>query len=316
MVLSRRRPSGTPSWPIVLLAGCESGGKSWTAAEATGHEWFGSSLWLEIGEGSANEYIRVPGADYEIHCHDGSYAEILAQIRDAATEPIVDGKPNLLVVDSMTELWDLLSDEQQTIANHRRKGKSGGDATITMDQWNAAKKRWGYVVSELRRFPGPVITTARLDQVAVVAPSGQPTGDTTWKIRTEKNYPFEVQVVMQARVPRQWVMTGITSTYLLLPEGGYMKWPGYSVVEQLGRMGLDPTTARLSTYVEPDAGRVIGEADRARNALREILDAKRINTADAVAKFKADGHGDLATSNDSVAITALVDHYGASAVTA
>lgn len=307
MTLTRRKPSGKPSWPIVLLAGCEGAGKSWAAAQATGSERFGTSLWLEIGEQTADEYGAVPGADFEILEHDGSFGEILAQLRAAVAEPPVEGKPNLLVVDSMTELWDLLSDEQQTIANRRRSKNANGDATITMDQWNAAKKRWGYVVSELRRFPGPVVITARLEQVAVVGPNGQPTGSSTWKIRAEKNLPFEVQVVMQAREPRQWMLAGITSTRLHLPDAGYLNWPKFTVEDLLSKMGLED--AQPSTYVKTDSSRVVGEADRARDMLIEVLKRTGVTRPEASARFQSEGHGDLATSQDSVAIGELTAYY-------
>lgn len=307
MTLTRRKPSGKPSWPIVLLAGCEGAGKSWAAAEATGSDRFGTCMWVEIGEQTADEYGAVPGASFEILEHDGSFGEILAQIRAAVAEPLVDGKPNLLVVDSLTELWDLLSDEQQTIANRKRAGKNGADATITMDQWNAAKKRWGYVISELRRFPGPVIATARLDQVAVVGSSGQPTGASTWKIRAEKNLPFEVQVVMQAREARQWVMTKIANTRLQLPDEGYLKWPKFTVEDLLSKMGLED--AQPSTYVKTDSSRFVGEADRARQMLIEVIDRTGVTRAEAAAKFQSLGHGDLGTSQDSVAIGELTAYY-------
>ncbi len=307
MALTRRKPSGKPSWPVVLLAGCEGGGKSWAAAEATGSARFGKALWLEIGEQTADEYGAVPGADFEILEHDGSYAEILAQLRAAVAEPKVEGKPNLLVVDSMTELWDLLSDEQQTIANRKRNAKNGGDATITMDQWNAAKKRWGYVISELRRFPGPVVVTARLENVAVVGANGQPTGSHTWKIRAEKNLPFEVQVTMQAREPRQWVMTGISNTRLILPDEGSLRWPKFTIEDLLSKMGLED--AQPSTYVKTDSSRVVGEADRAREMLLAVLEKTGVTPAEASARFQSDGNGDLRTSQDSVAIGELTQYY-------
>lgn len=307
MTLTRRKPSGKPSWPIVLLAGCEGGGKSWAAAEATGSPRFGTSLWLEIGEQTADEYGAVPGAEFDILEHDGSFGEILAQLRAAVAEPLVEGKPNLLVVDSLTEMWDLLSDEQQTIANRKRNGKNGQDATITMDQWNAAKKRWGYVVAELRRFPGPVVVTARLEQVAVVGANGQPTGSSTWKIRAEKNLGFEVQVVMQAREPRQWVMTKIANTRLQLPDDGFLKWPKFTVEDLLSKMGLED--AQPSTYVKTDSSRVVGEADRAREMLLAVLEKTGVTPAEAAARFQTEGNGDLRTSQDSVAIGELTQYY-------
>lgn len=318
MTLTRRKPSGKPGWPLILLAGCEGAGKSWTAAEATANPIFGSCLWVEIGESTADEYGEVPGARYEIFGHDGSYGEILAQIRAAVTEPQLDGKPNLLIVDSMTELWDLLSDEQQAMANRRRGKNANGESTITMDQWNAAKKRWGAVLDELRKFPGPVVLTARLEQVAVVGANGQPTGASTWKIRAEKNLPYQVQAILQAREPRQWMLTRITSARLLMPEQGFLPWKGYTVADQLEKMGLhDAEQVQASTYVAPDAGAIIVETERAQEAdgaramLRQTLDKLHIKPGEAVAKFAEDGHGDLRTSTDVEAIGELAQWFAA-----
>lgn len=320
MTLTRRKPSGKPGWPIILLAGCEKAGKSWTAAAATGNEMFGTSLWIEIGECTADEYGAVPGARFEILGHDGSYAEILAQIRAAVAEPLIDGKPNLLVVDSMTELWDLLSDEQQAMANRRRGKNANGEATITMDQWNAAKKRWGAVLEELRKFPGPVVLTARLEQVAVVGANGQPTGASTWKIRAEKNLGYQVQVIMQAREPRQWVLTGISNAYLSMPEQGYLPWPGYTIADQLPKMGLNALDeVPASTYVAPDSSAIVAEADRAQEAetarrmLRKTLDQVKADPSEAVAKFKADYGEDLRTTLNVEAIGELAQWYASDA---
>lgn len=305
MTLNRRRPSGKPSWPVVLLAGIEGSGKSWAAAEATAMERIGSSFWVQVGEQTADEYGNVPGADYEIIEHDGSFTEILTAIREAAAEPVKD-KPNLLVVDSMTEIWDLLSDEQQVLAN-RKRGKNGNDATITMDQWNAAKKRWGYIVSALRSFPGPVIVTSRLEEVAVVGSNGSPTGAKTWKIRAEKNLPYEATVVVQARTPREWVLTKIASTKLLLPEQGFLKMPKFTIDGLLEQMGLEDV--QPSTYVKTDSSKAVGEADRARKHLLEIVKRTGVDPAEAIAKFQADGFGDLATSEDAMAIAELSVYF-------
>lgn len=258
MTLRTRKPSGRPSWPLILLAGVEGSGKTWSAAEATGISMVGSAWWIEIGEQMADEYIKVPGADFEIIDHDGTYRNIAEQIREAAAAPTVDGKPNMLVVDSMTELWDLLSGEQQEIAN-RKRGNKTTEAPITMDQWNAAKKRWNQVIDALRSFPGPVILTSRLESVAVVGPDGKPVqGASSWKIRAEKNLPYEVQVVMQAQQPRHWTMTKVASTQLIMPPVGVLPWPEFTVEELLIRMGLDQievstkrTYVRTQTAPEP-----------------------------------------------------------------
>lgn len=251
--LRTRRPTGQVSWPIIILAGVEGGGKTWSAVEATSMELIDRAFFLEVGERMGDEYAAVPGSDYEIVEHDGTWRQILASVGAAAAVAPADGKANLLIVDSVTEVWTLLSDMAQHQANvrARQKGRGGGgDAQITMDLWNAAKDALGDFLGALRSFPGPVILTARLDHVSVVE-GGKPTGDSTWKIRAEKNLPYQATVIMQARQPRDWLMTKIASTKLQLPPGGEKKiGPSFTVEALLEQMGVTAGTS-ASTYVRP-----------------------------------------------------------------
>ena len=162
MTLRTRKPTGKAPWPLVLLAGREKCGKSFTASKFSGSDLIDRTFYIEIGEGSADQYGAIPGARYEIVEHDGSWADILRAIEEAVAEPTPNGKPHALVLDSMTELWGLLSDEQESIAKKR------GKDTVTMDQWNAAKKRWRKIIDAARRNRGPVIFTARYNEVTVM----------------------------------------------------------------------------------------------------------------------------------------------------
>lgn len=259
------RPTGSASYPIVLLAGVQGGGKSWAAAEATGLPYFKRSFWLELGEQMADEYGDVPGADYEIINHDGSYKQILAACKWAARESKTSG-PGVFVLDSATELWSMLSDEQQLAANRRMDNKAAQgrgrsraedqEADVTVDLWNKAKDRSNDVMDALREFNGLVILTARLDDQAVIGAGGQPTGDRIWKVRTHKEVPYYAQVVMQARAPRQWTMTKVASTKLSMPKEGYKDWPDFTIEELLILMELDGDrnpAARNFTRADPGA---------------------------------------------------------------
>lgn len=260
MEFSTHAPTGRPSWPLILLSGIQGGGKSWTAAEASALPMFGRTFWLEIGERTADEYGAVPGARYEIIDHDGSWRQIMGAAEWAGQQPTIDGKPNLLVLDSMTNVWALLKDEAQVNANRRaeRKGRrvADMDVDITMDLWNQAKDSMSDLLNVARRFPGPVLLTARLDETTVVV-DGAPTRDKVWKVQAEKNLPYEVTVVMQARAPRQWTMTKISNAKLEMPAKGYEDWPHFSIEELMIRMELDSATVAPSTYVRlnPSAAR-------------------------------------------------------------
>ena len=261
-------PTGRPAWPLILLGGIEGAGKSWTAAAASALDMFGRTLFLEVGEQMADEYGAIPGAKYEIIRHDGSERQIVQAAQWAAEQPTTDGKPNLLIIDSMTEVWQVMQDEQQAIANRRAQAKgrsTASDATITMDQWNKAKDHFNDVVMAARKFPGPVIMTARLDNVSVVE-GGSPTGEKIWKIRSEKNLPYAATVILQAREPRRWTLTKIASRVLQLPPEGSMAWPDFTVEELLVRMELDnPENVVSSTYVRPTANEAAATSTDTRN---------------------------------------------------
>ncbi|MDO4888139.1 MAG: AAA family ATPase [Actinomycetaceae bacterium] len=214
MALKTRRPTGRSPWPFLLIAGGEKCGKSYACAEFSASPLTGRTLWIEVGESSADQYGALPGADYEIVDHDGTFPSILQAAIDATSEPAT-GRPNAIIVDSATNLWDLLCDEQQAVAARR------GKTSPTMDQWNTAKRQWRQFVDVLRRHAGPVIVTARFEQVTVVD-GGRPTGEKQWKIRAEKNLPFDVDGIVEIPHPRQYYLSGMRSLHLQVPPGEHM----------------------------------------------------------------------------------------------
>lgn len=252
-----RQPTGKPPWPTILLAGGEKSGKSWAAAEFSGSDMIGRTFFIEVGENYADEYGAIPGARYEIVEHDGTFRDILAAVEWATLQERVDGKPNCIIFDSATVLWDMLSDQAQRTANARwRKRNPDAQAPddeiqITMDLWNVAKGRFAEVIGLLYRHDGPSIVTARLEQVAVVGAGGKPTNEKAWKVRAEKNLPFEVDAVIQAREPRKFQITGLRSTKFQLPAGESIPMPGFTVEGFLRNLGLDVPGATAPRSVTP-----------------------------------------------------------------
>lgn len=255
MAITARKPTGRTAWPFILLAGVEGGGKTWAAVEATTMEEVHRAFFIELGEGMADEYGQVPGADFEIIEHDGTVGMVREAIAWASEQTAPDGKHNLLIFDSLSELWALLSDNAQAEANRRatRKGRRvpEGGAQITMDLWNRATDVWEGIITQLRRFPGPVIGTARLEQVTLMDANGQPTKDKDWKIQAQKRLPYRVQVIVQARQPRTWTMTKIATTVpeLQLEPGKEVTFKDFSVPQLLEKMGVGAGTV-ASTFRE------------------------------------------------------------------
>jgi len=219
-MLKTRKPTGLAPWPLLLVTGGQKCGKSYACSAFSASDLVDRTLWLEIGEGSADLYGAIPGARYEIVEHDGSYAGILEATKDAVAEKPRGTKPNCIVVDSATELWDLLSSEQQGIATKR------GKETITMDQWNVAKRRWRQWLDVLRQHCGPVLLTTRYEQVTVVDKTGKPTTQKQWRTRAEKNIEFEVDGIIEVPKPREFYLSGMRSLAFPTPPGGHLPLTG------------------------------------------------------------------------------------------
>ncbi len=226
-----------PSWPILLLAGREKSGKSWACAQASASDLVGRTLWVGIGEDDPDEYALIPGADFEIVVHDGTYRDILAAVEWATQQTSPDGKPVLVVVDSMTCLWELLCDMAQATANQRasRKGKATDEADIHMDLWNIAKSRFANVVDALRAHQGPALVTARLEQVTVMA-NGKPTTDKEWKVKTEKGLPYDVAGIVEMPERGKAYLTGVRTARMQVPERTIL--PGFTVDKLWHSLGL------------------------------------------------------------------------------
>lgn len=251
MTLTTRKPTGKPPWPILLLAGREKAGKSWAAITASASPLVGRTLYIGIGEDDPDEYSLIPGADFDIVVHDGTYPGILNAVRSAVAEPAGD-LPTLIIVDSMTRLWNLIGDNMQAIANKRANGKrtASGDYSISTDLWNVAASQWQDVMDALRLHQGPVILTARLDPV-VVMENGQPTKKKDWKIQGHKSLPFDASAIIEMRERGQFLITGIRSARIKLEAP--KSFPDFTVDRLWADLGLvDGTGDRTHATVHAD----------------------------------------------------------------
>jgi len=258
MTIQTRRPNGKPPWPCLLIAGAEKAGKSWACAQASASEKVSRTLWVSIGETDPDQYGAIPGADFEIVEHDGTIAGIRNVLWEIASLP-AEEKPVLLVVDSMTRLWDMITDQAQAIANDREAAKAAKygrapktEAQITMDLWNKAKAEWGQMISAILKHSGPSLLTARLDEVTVMDDQGKPTQAKTDKIRAEKNLPFEVDGVVKMPKRGTTILTGIRSTVLTLDEPTEVS--PWTVDGMWNELGLEAVAPRVvSEPVSPEA---------------------------------------------------------------
>jgi len=163
---------------------------------------------------------RSRGADFDIVLHDGTYAGIRGAVEDVVAEPRVDGKPTLIVFDSATRAWNLIVDNAQAVANRKARGKQDpltGDYSVTPDLWNAAAAQWAGIINPLLRHQGPVVVTARIDNVMVMR-NGQPTQEKEWKIQSHKTLPFDASAVIEMHERGHYLLTGVRSARIALPE--------------------------------------------------------------------------------------------------
>lgn len=239
MAFKGHRPTGATSWPVILVAGAPKTGKSYTVAELSGSDLIGETYWIEVGEPTAEEYGNVPGARYILADHDGTFNDILRRVREAIAEPTRDNKPNLIVIDSVTLIWEMISTEMQDIANRRRKADIDAETKITNDLWNIAKARWKKLIRLLKTHNGPVVVVARLEVVAVMDASGQPTKDRTQKVQAHKSLPYDVDVIVQIPEYRRYQITGVRSLVFNIAPGEKLDAPAdFTLDGLLRKMGL------------------------------------------------------------------------------
>lgn len=181
--LRTRKPTGRPAWPLILLAGGEKTGKTYRAAELSGDPRIASTLWLDLGEGCQDEYGAVPGADYDVIEHNGTWVDIITQVEAAkeyAAAELAAGRITLLVVDSMTAEWAMLTawtnERAKNSKNNKRLLAQDPDAEIDVSSnyWNDANSRHNRLMNVLKTFPGVVVMTALETEKTQFGPGGRP----------------------------------------------------------------------------------------------------------------------------------------------
>jgi hypothetical protein len=247
VTLVTEEPTGKPSWPIIVLAGREGSGKTWSAIEASGSTLVGRTLVLTLGEDSPDEYKLIPGAKFEKVPHAGTVSAIIAKLDEMEAEPDRDGKPTLWIIDSGSRYWGLLSDNAQLTANKRQKRPDG---TVTVDLWNQAAKDWESVFKRLRAHNGPVIMTARLEQVAIMN-GNTPTAEKDWKIYGHKSLPYDAQVIVEMPERGEYLLRKVKSARWTLKEKTAK--PDFTVDWLWHALGFGDTEVQSQDFTAPVA---------------------------------------------------------------
>lgn len=240
--LKTRRPTGHPGWPMVLLAGAEKAGKTYTALEASSLPYVDRTFWFGVGENDPDELKDIPGADFEIVEHSGTYQSIVDSLYAAVVEPAEEGKVNLLVFDSSSRLWDMLRDWASGVALERAmknpRYSLDDEVHIAPDIWNRVADRWATIMMVLRAHQGPVIITARMDSVMVMDDNGKPTKEKRQKIRGHKTLAFDVDVIVEMPARGETFVTGARSLKMVAPLGESVPYRDFSVESLWTTMGI------------------------------------------------------------------------------
>lgn len=272
MTLKTRKPTGAIPWPCLLVEGGEKSGKSYLAALLTASEKVGQSYWLELGsEGTADEYGAIPGARYELITHDGTWRDILTQVIDvkAVAQKAADAAepPVVLVIDTMTAEWEMLSewaDNRARARENQKRAKSNrapvapdSGVSIGMDLWNDSKARHRKLMTELLTFPGIVVLVAKAGEVAKVE-NGRPVeNQRDYKVRGEKDLAFDATAWIRVDRVDPPQIVGLRSVHAGIR-------PGHDKPRTIPNLSLewlvfdymkcDPKTARVRDLVELKPG--------------------------------------------------------------
>ncbi|MFD7338483.1 LAGLIDADG family homing endonuclease [Streptomyces violascens] len=220
------------------------------AAQFTGSELTGQAYWLELGEDTADEYANVPGADYLLIDHNGTYRDILGQLEavhaEAKRAAAAKEPPVVLVIDSVSLLWRMLvnwtNDRARRSNSGQAKLRRDPDAEVkpSMNLWNDAGERWSKVMYLVRTMPAIVLLLARGKETAAVDGNGDPIPKTKdWRVEGHKSLAYDATVWVRLRREEDPQIVGARSLKFQVPRDGKPKsMPDFSVEKLVfGLMG-------------------------------------------------------------------------------
>lgn len=269
--LRAEKPTGLVAYPLLLVEGDAKTGRSAASYELSASPHVGRSFVFDMGEGTADEYAHL--GPYEVVRHNGTFTDLRSQMTLATKVPKVETKPNLIVLDDGTNLWDMLTNWTQDRA---RRGKANQKAleadpdapiVVAPNLWNDRADRWWDIVNLLRMWDGIGIIICRGREVTKFDGERPMAGQTEYSIEAHKGLLGAVTAWVQMTRPHKATLMGIRSFNvevpargLPLPESNPLE---HLVFEVMGAGGFDS-----SSRVVPDIGLNVAAA---KNELIKVL---------------------------------------------
>lgn len=300
--MKTRKLTGVAPWPLILLAGPEKVGKTWTAVEACMSDLLDGGLWFPLGENDPDEYALIPGFDhdrFDLVEHDGTYRSLMRALDEALAEERETGLTRLWVLDSGSQLWELLTQMAQRemferlVRKAQRQNRPAPEETEqkpSIDLWNTAAERWGHVIDALRQHRGPVVITCRVEEKAVMNDNGEPTKEKDRKIIAHKSLKSDVDVIAELTAPGEAVISGLRSVKLAGVRDG-APFKDFSIHALLARMGVEATAPSRSHTPIDAADQPARDADEARAELLALCTEHGWNPREIAAEYANQSDG-------------------------
>lgn len=295
-----RKPTGRVAYPVIVVEGGEKVGKTYAALQLSASEKVGRTFVLDLGEGSADEYAAL--GPYEVVDHDGTFADLMGQLKLAAAEPMVDGKPNVIVLDSGTVLWESIKDWADARARRGNNAKKilandpDADVSIPMNIWTDAADRWGQMIHVLRYWDGIAVLICRGKEVAKVDGNGNPIAkQTDYKVEAHKSTLFQASAHVRCIAPKQVRLMSVRSLHAAVPAAG-LALPDGNPLEHLVFDVLGAGEGfGSSSAVAPQIGRPVVDVKK---ALVDLFAGKADPTGEATAVWAASDCAELTRADE------------------
>lgn len=313
-MIRTRQPTGIAPWPLVLIEGPEKSGKSYAAAQFTASDKIGQVYWIDLGEGSADEYAAIPGADYLVVEHDGTWHDIVSQVSEIHAAAKDSELPVVLVIDSMTAEWELLKDWASTraraskFAQKQLRDDPNAEIKPSMNLWNDAGDRHHQLMRLLMTFPGIVIMTARGKDVAALDADGKPIPKgRDYRVEGHKSLPYDASVWVRLSRDEPPTVIGCRSVHAGIRPGvdKPQRFPDFSLEHLIFEvLGLDAKAAKAREVTELVSDEK-ALADAARAELLKWCHENKVDPRRAAERFHESQGEELGSTLDPSAIRNL-----------